>query len=85
MVEFENKIVDLRKYLHDKEDSFSSVVTRLKKYEELGESTMDDKLSQFKKDIGDSHINEFFAIVLKEKSFYKKEYDKISKDLVVFE
>ena len=52
IVEFENKMVDLRKYLHDKEDSFSSVVARLKKYEELGESTMDDKLSTFKKEIG---------------------------------
>ena len=30
--EFENKIVDLRKYLHDKEDSFSSVIVRLRKY-----------------------------------------------------
>ena len=42
-------MVDLRKYLHDKEDSFSSVVARLKKYEELAENTMDDKLSNFKK------------------------------------
>jgi hypothetical protein len=35
IIEFENKIIDLRKYLHDKEDSFSSVITRLKKYEDL--------------------------------------------------
>lgn len=41
MVEFENKMVDLRKYLHDKQDSFSSVVARLKKYEDLAESTLD--------------------------------------------
>jgi len=41
MVEFENKMIDLRKYLHDKEDSFSSVVARLKRYEDLAETTLD--------------------------------------------
>lgn len=61
MVEFENKMVDLRKYLHDKEDSFSSVVARLKKYEDLGENSMEDKLSNFKKEIGERHINEFIT------------------------
>jgi len=44
--------VDLRKYLQDKEESFTSVVLRLKKYEELSEPTIDDKLKLFKKDIG---------------------------------
>ncbi len=34
IAEFENRITDLRKYLHDKEETFSAVVTRLKKYEE---------------------------------------------------
>ncbi len=52
MVEFENKIIDLRKYLHDKEDSFSSVVARLKRYEEIAESTIEDKLANYKKEIG---------------------------------
>lgn len=33
IIEFENKMIDLRKYLHDKEESFTSVVTRLRKYE----------------------------------------------------
>ena len=34
IAEFENRITDLRKYLHDKEETFSAVVSRLKKYEE---------------------------------------------------
>ena len=33
-------MIQLRKYLQDKEDSFSSVVARLKKYEELAEVTL---------------------------------------------
>jgi phosphopantetheine adenylyltransferase len=32
IIEFENKMIDLRKYLHDKEESFTSVIIRLKKY-----------------------------------------------------
>jgi len=32
IAEFEIKINDLRKYLQDKEDSFSSVISRLKRY-----------------------------------------------------
>ena len=35
LVEFENKMVDLRKYLHDKEESFTSVVARLRRYEDV--------------------------------------------------
>jgi len=34
----------LRKYLHDKEESFSSVVVRLKKYEEWGEKPLAEKI-----------------------------------------
>ena len=46
-------------------------MARLKRYEELGESTMDDKLSTFKKEIGERHVNEFIAEILKEKNFYR--------------
>lgn len=35
---------------------------------------MEDKLSNFKKEIGERHINEFIAEILKEKSFYRREY-----------
>nr|BAJ97750.1 predicted protein [Hordeum vulgare subsp. vulgare] len=30
-------MAELRKYLHDKEDSFTSVILRLKRYEDLSE------------------------------------------------
>jgi hypothetical protein len=39
LVEFENKMADLRKYLHDKEESFTSVIIRLRRYEDLAEPT----------------------------------------------
>lgn len=32
ILDFENSMTELRKYLQDKEESFSSVVSRLKKY-----------------------------------------------------
>ena len=85
MVEFENKMVDLRKYLHDKEDSFSSVVTRLKRYEDMQENSMEDKLSNFKKEIGERHVNDFIAEILREKNFYQQEYEKVIKDYLIFE
>ena len=46
---------------------------------------MDDKLSLFKKQIGERHINEFVAEILKEKNFYRNNYEKIMKDYVAFE
>ncbi len=33
-------MIELRKYLQDKEESFSNVVARLKKYEDLTEVTL---------------------------------------------
>jgi hypothetical protein len=85
MVEFENKIVDLRKYLHDKEDSFSSVVLRLKQYEELAESPMEDKLSNFKKEIGERHVNQFIAELLKEKDFYRTKFAAVANDYLTYQ
>lgn len=35
---------ELRKYLQDKEDSFSAIVFRLRKYEDLNEATLTAKL-----------------------------------------
>ena len=32
MIEFDNKISDFRKYLHDKEDTYNAVSLRLKKH-----------------------------------------------------
>ena len=46
---------------------------------------MDDKLSLFKKQIGERHINEFVAEILKEKNFYRNNYETIMKDYVAFE
>lgn len=85
MIEFENKIVDLRKYLHDKEDSFSSVVLRLKQYEELAESPMEDKLSNFKKEIGERHVNQFIAELLKEKDFYRTKFAAVANDYLTYQ
>lgn len=71
MAEFQNKIVDLRKYLHDKEESFSSVVTRLRKYEDLPESTVQEKLHAFRKELGEKSTNEFITEIIKDKNNYK--------------
>ena len=35
LIDLENNMNELRKYLQDKEDSFSAIVIRLKKYEDL--------------------------------------------------
>lgn len=42
---------DLRKYLQDKEDSFTTVVNRLRKYEDLKEVIIKDKTHQFKNEL----------------------------------
>lgn len=44
LVEFEVKISELRKFLQDKEDSFTAVLCRLRKYDELSELTLNIKL-----------------------------------------
>ena len=46
---------------------------------------MEDKLSLFKKEIGERHINEFVAEILKEKNFYRNNYEKVIKDYVAFD
>lgn len=46
---------------------------------------MEDKLSHFKKEIGERHVNQFIAEILKEKSYYKTEYERMIKDYVLFE
>ena len=40
---------ELRKYLQDKEDSFSAIVIRLKKYEDLNEISLTTKLDRYQK------------------------------------
>lgn len=48
-MEYENNMTELRKYLQDKEDSFSAIVVRLKKYEDLNEVSLSTKLDRFQK------------------------------------
>jgi hypothetical protein len=84
LVEFENKMIDLRKYLHDKEESFTSVIVRLKKYEDLAEQTIEEKLQNFKKEIGERHINDFIADLIREKNYYQTECEAMKKNYFVF-
>lgn len=79
LIEFENKMADLRKYLHDKEDSFTSVIVRLKRYEDLAEPPLEDKLHAFKKDIGERHINEFIAQLIRERNHYERQCEAMGK------
>lgn len=51
-------MVELRKYLQDKEESFASVVNRLKKYEDLNEVTLDTKLNEFEAALKVSYVDE---------------------------
>jgi hypothetical protein len=48
------------------------VITRLKKYEDIYELTLEDKLTTFKKEIGEKHINEFISQVIEEKNYYQR-------------
>lgn len=84
LVEFENKMADLRKYLHDKEDSFTSVVARLRKYEDLAEPTIQDKLHTFKKEISERHTQEFIANLIKERNQYQRENEVMRKHYFAF-
>lgn len=43
-------------------------------YEDLGEPTMEDKLYNFKKEIGERSTNEFITELVKERNFYKSEF-----------
>jgi hypothetical protein len=84
LVEFENKMADLRKYLHDKEESFTSVVTRLRRYEDLPEPTTDDKLHAFKKEINERHTNEFIADLIRERNQYQRDCEAMRKHYFAF-
>lgn len=46
---------ELRKYLQDKEQSFSTVVSRLKKYEDINESPLETKLHKLSAELGEQH------------------------------
>lgn len=64
-------MVELRKYLQDKEESFASVVNRLKKYEDLSEVTLETKLSKFQAELEESSADEFLKKVIEERDKYK--------------
>ncbi len=84
LVEFENKMVDLRKYLHDKEESFSSVVARFRRYQDLTQPTIEQKLHTFKKEIGERHVHEFIAELIKEKNKYQRQCENMRKHYYAF-
>jgi hypothetical protein len=46
---------------------------------------MEDKLSNYKKEIGERHINEFIGDILKEKFYYQQEYLRMTKEFLVLE
>ena len=46
---------------------------------------MEDKLSSFKKEIGERHVNQFIAEILKEKQYFKNEYQRIAEDYIGFQ
>lgn len=46
---------------------------------------MEDKLSNFKKEIGERHVNQFIAELLKEKNFYQAQYEGVAKNYLAFQ
>ena len=84
MIEYDNKISDFRKYLHDKEDTYNSVSLRLKKYEELHEPLIEEKLYAYKEEIEQNSAQDFISELLKEKNYYQEKYEGILKEYGLF-
>ena len=81
LVEFENTINELRKYLQDKEDSFSLIVNRLRKYEDLNEAFIRDKVYQYKNDLQANNQQELFRKLAEERDHFKKLYQNTSPEI----
>lgn len=68
---------ELRKYLQDKEDSFTVIVNRLRKYEDLNEVFIKDKVTQFKNDLQKQNLtNDILRNIAEERDKYKKLYEE---------
>lgn len=78
LLELENNMAELRRYLQDKEDSFSAIVMRLKKYEDLNEVSLLTKLDRYKKDFQEEFVTKIFSDLTEERDKYKniwKQFD----------
>lgn len=62
---------ELRKYLQDKEDSFSAIVIRLKKYEDLNEISLTTKLDRYQKQFKEEPIPKIISELTQERDKYK--------------
>lgn len=62
---------ELRKFLQDKEDSFSAIVMRLKKYEELCELTLSTKIEKFRREVREGCLEDFIRELTEERDQYK--------------
>lgn len=81
LIEFENTMSDLRKYLQDKEDSFTTVVNRLRKYEDLKEVIIKDKTHQFKNELQKPIEHELLKKTTEERDKYRKLYEQTKPEI----
>lgn len=77
ILDFETNIIELRKYLQDKEESFSAVVTRLKKYEDLIEVTLETKLHKLSAEFGEDSNPNLLKKLVEERDKYKLLVDNL--------
>lgn len=64
-------MTELRKYLQDKEESFSSVVSRLKKYEDLTEVTLETKLHKLANELNEEYAGTLLKKLAEERDKYR--------------
>ena len=70
-------MIELRKYLIDKEESFSSVVQRLGKYEDLSQVSLETKLHHFSAEFNENGGRAFIEKVIEERDHYKALWEEI--------